>query len=84
MGQYHDPETIIKVGRKLNDVYPSQFDALSAQLMSGEKLVGLYKRIGMFKLAPYIPNASELAEFEDQYERGYLHREGFFAVRATP
>ncbi len=82
MGQYHDPDTITSVGRKLIDVYPSKFDALSAQLKPGEKLVGLYQRIGMFKLAPYIPHAAELAEFEAQYDQGLLHREGFFAVKS--
>ena len=81
MGQYHDPDTITKVGRKLNNSYPSKFDALSAQLQPGEKLFGLYQRIGMFKLAPYIPEASELAEFERQYDSGHLRREGFFAVK---
>jgi len=81
MGQYHDPDTITTVGRKLNAVYPHKFETLSAQLMAGEKLVGLYKRIGMFKIAPYIPHAAELAEFETQYEQGYLHHEGFYAVK---
>lgn len=82
MGKYHDPDTITSVGRKLIDVYPSKFDALSAQLKTGEKLVGLYQRIGMFKIAPYIPHAAELAEFEAQYDQGLLHREGFFAVKS--
>lgn len=83
MGQYHDADTIARVGRKLNDVYPSKFEALTAQLKPGEKLVGLYQRIGSFKIAPYIPHAAELAEFEGQYDNGLLHREGFFAVKST-
>lgn len=81
MGQYHDSDTISTVGRKLNEVYPHKFETLAAQLRPGEKLVGVYQRIGMFKIAPYIPNAAELAEFERQYDRGYLHHEGFYAVK---
>lgn len=38
MGQYHDPDTITTVGRKLNAVYPHKFETLASQLMAGEKL----------------------------------------------
>lgn len=77
MGIYYNPVSDVpKIGRVISG---TTFDELSSQLNSGEVLVGVYDRL-IFKLAPYIPDAKELEEFESQYRRGDLISHAFYAV----
>ena len=77
MGIYLNPPEDAKKGRPIR---AGSFAEMNLQLRSGEVLVGLYDRL-MFKLAPYIPDAKELEEFESQYRRGEMISHDFFAVK---
>lgn len=78
MGTYFNPpEKVREVGRPLGS--NPNFRDLNVHLLPGEVLVGLYDRL-IFKLAPYIPDAKELEEFESQYRAGMLVSHEFFAV----
>ena len=76
MGIYLNPPEMVKNGRRINF---GSFAQMESKLLPGEVLVGLYDRL-IFKLAPYIPDARELEEFESQYRRGDLVTHDFFAV----
>jgi hypothetical protein len=78
MGDYLNPPMKAReIGRSLG--FNADFNSLSRRLLPGEVLVGLYDRL-IFKLAPMIPDAKELEEFESQYRSGHLVSHEFFAV----
>lgn len=77
MGDYVNPPTKVQSGRPIS---PGNFQQMAAQLRPGEVLVGLYDRL-IFKLAPIIPDASELEAFESQYRAGHLVSRAFFAMK---
>ena len=76
MGIYINPPEDAKKGRPIRT---GSFTEMHLQLRSGEVIVGLYDRL-IFKLAPLISSANDLAEFEDQYKRGELVSHAFYAV----
>lgn len=76
MGIYLEPPEAARNGRR---IATGSFVSMNAQLMSGEVLVGLHDRL-LYKLAPYIPDAAELEEFEKQYRSGNLVSHEFYAV----
>ena len=76
MGKYLNPPTRAVEGRRIPT---GSFSDMSRHLLPGEVLVGLYDRL-VFKLAPCIPDARELEEFERQYREGHLVSHDFFAV----
>ena len=76
MGVYLNPPEKARDGRKIPT---GSFSDMSCRLVPGEVLVGLYDRL-IFKLAPCIPDARELEEFERQYREGHLVSHDFFAV----
>jgi hypothetical protein len=76
MGIYLNPPEEARKGRPIRS---GSFAEMACNLMPGEVLVGLYDRL-LFKLAPYIPDAIELDEFERQYREGHLVSHEFYAV----